>query len=106
MSKADITLKNAVKQAGDILADYLQPGPRDCEETLDRLIIALDNEAVASAVGEIRRQRDTQPPGYGGNLSKREPTPCNQTLGSLRSFRTRPGAVPRPAARSRASRQR
>ena len=53
MSKADITLKNAVKQAGDILADYLQPGPRDCEETLDRLIIALDNDAVASAAEEI-----------------------------------------------------
>jgi hypothetical protein len=53
MSKADITLKNAVKQAGDILADYLQPGPRDCEETLIRLIVALDNDAVASAVEEI-----------------------------------------------------
>jgi hypothetical protein len=48
MSKADITLKNAVKQAGDILADYLQAGPRDCEETLIQLIIALDNDAVAS----------------------------------------------------------
>ena len=53
MSESDKTLKNAVKQAGDILADYLQPGARNCEETLDRLMIALDNDAVASAVEEI-----------------------------------------------------
>jgi len=70
MSKADITLKNAVKQASAILADYLQPGPRDCEETLVWLLIALDNDAVASAVEEIEdkengrrseRPRDPRP---------------------------------------------
>ena len=37
MSEAEKTLKNAVKQAGQVIAEYLQPGPRNCEETLDAI---------------------------------------------------------------------
>jgi hypothetical protein len=53
MSKPDETLKTAVKRASDILADYVQPGPRNCERTLDQLLETLDNDAVAEAVAEI-----------------------------------------------------
>ena len=53
MSTAEKTIKDAVKQAGQVIAEYLEPGPRNCEQTLDRLMLVLDNEAVAKAINEI-----------------------------------------------------
>jgi hypothetical protein len=42
----------AVERAQDILAHYLEPGPRNAEETIAKLLDVLDDEEVVQAVWE------------------------------------------------------
>jgi hypothetical protein len=45
-------MKRALKHAIRTIAEYLEPGDRDAEKTLDELIGILDNNEVASAIEE------------------------------------------------------
>jgi hypothetical protein len=58
MIRAEETLARAVRLAADILAGYLEPGPRDCNETINRLLLAVDNEAMAEALREVEDKRN------------------------------------------------
>ena len=43
MSTADMTIRAAVKEAQRILADYVEPGPRDADKTINKLLDVLDD---------------------------------------------------------------
>jgi hypothetical protein len=42
----------AVKEAQAILARYVEPGPRDCENTINDLLAVLDDERLVQAMEE------------------------------------------------------
>jgi hypothetical protein len=44
---------DAVLRAQGILAEYLEPGPHDCEQTLARLFDVLDDEKLMRAVNRL-----------------------------------------------------
>ncbi len=44
---------DAVLRAQGGLADYIEPGPHDCEQTLARLFDILDDEKLMIAVNQI-----------------------------------------------------
>jgi hypothetical protein len=58
MSKADETIKEAVKESIGILTDHIQPCPRDCETTVNKLTETLDNPAVQEALEESDAARE------------------------------------------------
>jgi hypothetical protein len=45
----------ALHEAGQIIAEYLEPGPRNAEATLDRLIQTLDNQRLAKALERLQK---------------------------------------------------
>ncbi|MBK3663484.1 hypothetical protein JJE66_19950 [Bradyrhizobium diazoefficiens] len=49
----------AVEQAQSILARYVEPGPRDCESTINELMDVLDDEAVVEAVEDAKMEKPT-----------------------------------------------
>jgi hypothetical protein len=51
---ADKTILNAVEETQDILAHYVEPGPRDCEKTINSLMDVLDDEELIEAVDEAK----------------------------------------------------
>jgi hypothetical protein len=51
---ADKTIINAVEKAQDILAHYVEPGPRDCEKTINSLMDVLDDGELIEAVDEAK----------------------------------------------------
>lgn len=44
---------DAVLRAQGILAQYIEPGPHDCEQTLARLFDVLDDEKLMRAVNRL-----------------------------------------------------
>lgn len=46
-------LISAVREAGRIIAEYLEPSAQDSERTLSRLIAVLDNEDLACALERL-----------------------------------------------------
>jgi hypothetical protein len=58
MSKADETIKEAVKESIGILTEHIQPGQRDCETTVDKLTQTLDNPTMQEALEESDGARD------------------------------------------------
>ncbi len=58
MSKADETIKEAVKESIGILTEHIQPGARDCETTVNKLTETLDNPVVQEAIGESDTVRE------------------------------------------------
>ena len=44
------TLMEAVRQAQAVLAEYLEPGPRNAERTLSALLEILDDKEVVTAL--------------------------------------------------------
>jgi hypothetical protein len=42
----------AMKEAQAILARYVEPGPRDCEKTINDLLAVLDDERLLQAMEE------------------------------------------------------
>ena len=46
----------AVKEAQAILARYVEPGPRDAENTINDLLAVLDDERLIHAMEEDERQ--------------------------------------------------
>lgn len=45
-------IKEAVKEAQNTLARYVEPGERDCEATINKLLDTLDDTDVVQAVNE------------------------------------------------------
>lgn len=45
----------AVRKAGRIIAEHLQPGAHSAELTLSRLIAVLDNEDLARAIERLEK---------------------------------------------------
>jgi hypothetical protein len=50
---AEQTVLNAVQRAQDILAHYVEPGPRHAEQTINELMTILDDSEVVKAVWEL-----------------------------------------------------
>jgi hypothetical protein len=43
-------ITTALREAGRIGAEYLEPGPRNAEETINKLIAVLDRQDLAAAM--------------------------------------------------------
>jgi len=52
LSDEELTLM-AIREAQLILADYIHPGPRDAEKTLNELLSVLDRNDVVEAVDRL-----------------------------------------------------
>ena len=46
---------STLRLAGQIIGEYLEPGPRDAEETLTRLIAILDTQDLARAIERLEK---------------------------------------------------
>jgi hypothetical protein len=46
-------LISTLRKAGQILCEYLEPGPRDADETITQLIAVLDNQELSGAVERL-----------------------------------------------------
>ncbi|WP_050631495.1 hypothetical protein [Bradyrhizobium viridifuturi] len=55
----DKRVLKAVQEAQGILARHVEPGPRDCDQTINQLLDVLDDEAVVQAIGESRMEKPT-----------------------------------------------
>ena len=51
------TVLRAVEDAWRILGEYLQPGPRNATQTVERLLAVLDNDDVATAHDRLRKRQ-------------------------------------------------
>jgi hypothetical protein len=50
----------AVKEAQAILARYAEPGPRDCQNTINDLLAVLDDERLVQAMEEEHERQSHQ----------------------------------------------
>jgi hypothetical protein len=50
----------AVKEAQTILARYVEPGPRDCQNTINDLLAVLDDERLVEAMEEEHERQSHQ----------------------------------------------
>jgi hypothetical protein len=48
-------LISTIRKAGEIIGEYIEPGPRDAEQTLSRLIAVLDTQDLALAVERLEK---------------------------------------------------
>lgn len=53
----DQRVLKAVQEAQDLLARHVEPGPRDCEQTINQLLDVLDDEAVVQAIEDSRMEK-------------------------------------------------
>jgi hypothetical protein len=51
------TVLRAIEDAGRILGEYIEPGPRDATRTVERLLAVLDRNDVVHALDRIKRRR-------------------------------------------------
>ena len=49
----------ALEEAHGILARHVEPGPRDCEQTINKLLDVLDDEAVVQALKDSKMEKPT-----------------------------------------------
>lgn len=49
----------ALEDAQGILARHVEPGPRDCEQTINKLLGVLDDEAVVQALKDSKMEKPT-----------------------------------------------
>jgi hypothetical protein len=52
-----VTLVRAIEDARRILWEYIEAGPRDASQTVDRLLAVLDREDLVHALDRINRRR-------------------------------------------------
>ena len=62
-------INKAVTSAQKVLGEYIEPGPRDCEQTINKLLDVLDDRKVANAV---KRSYALKLAGGENNLSEEE----------------------------------
>jgi hypothetical protein len=48
-------LISTLREAGQILGDYLAPGPHDADETITRLLAVLDTQELAGALDRLEK---------------------------------------------------
>ena len=53
----DKRLKKAVEDSIEIIAEHIEPGPRDCEKTVNELTETLDNNEVKAALEGFDEKR-------------------------------------------------
>ena len=58
--KPEKRVTDAVEKAQDILARYVEPGPRDCENTINQLMDVLDDTQLIKAVDEVKDGRSEE----------------------------------------------
>jgi hypothetical protein len=51
--RAEEQVLRAVEQAQHVIATYVEPGPRDAEQTVNQLLAVLDTNELADAVQEL-----------------------------------------------------
>ena len=56
----NILIHMALREAGKIIGEYLGPGPRDAERTINRLIAVLDTQELAAALERVDKPDDFQ----------------------------------------------
>lgn len=49
----------ALEDAQGILARHVEPGPRDCEQTINKLLDVLDDETVVQALKDSKMEKPT-----------------------------------------------
>ncbi|MCA1501660.1 hypothetical protein [Bradyrhizobium sp. NBAIM14] len=49
----------ALEDAQGILARHVEPGPRNCEQTINKLLDVLDDEAVVQALKDSKMEKPT-----------------------------------------------
>jgi hypothetical protein len=54
----DNVLKKAVEKTIGIVADYVEPGPRNAEETVEEVLEAVDNDEVKEALEQFDETRE------------------------------------------------
>ena len=62
-------INKAVTSAQKVLGEHIEPGPRDCEQTINKLLDVLDDQKVADAV---ERSYALKLAGGENNLSEEE----------------------------------
>lgn len=50
-------MEAAIEEAQRVLTEYVEPGQRDCERTIGRLLAILDNKDLLAAVNRIDRSK-------------------------------------------------
>jgi len=55
----DKVLKEAVEKTIDVVADYVEPGPRNAEATMEKVIETVDNDEVKAAIEAFDEKRET-----------------------------------------------
>ena len=50
-------LISTLREAGRIIGEYIEPGPRDATRTVERLLAVLDRKDVIHALDRIKRRR-------------------------------------------------
>ena len=51
------TVLRAIEDARRILGEYIEPGPRDATQTVERLLAVLDRNDVVHALDRIKRRK-------------------------------------------------
>jgi hypothetical protein len=52
--RAEEQVLRAVEQAQGLLASYVEPGPRDAEQTVKELLAVLDTNELADAIAKLK----------------------------------------------------
>jgi hypothetical protein len=60
--KPEKRVTDAVEKAQGLLADYVQPGRRDCSETIGKLMDVLDDGSLIEAVDAVKHRRARKEP--------------------------------------------
>lgn len=60
MKNPDKVIKEAVKGAQHTLAEYVHPGERNAEDTVEKLLTTLDDNDVNEAILESDRNEDRE----------------------------------------------
>jgi hypothetical protein len=68
---AETQVTDAVERAQRILAEHIEPGQRDCDQTINRLLDVLDDGGLIEAVDEVKhdvgRSEEPRRPGPGAD---------------------------------------
>jgi hypothetical protein len=51
--RPETEVTDGVERAQRILAEHVEPGPRDCDRTISRLLDVLDDGSLIEAVDEV-----------------------------------------------------
>jgi hypothetical protein len=79
--KPDKLVADAVEKAQRILAEYVEPGPRDCEVTINRLMDVLDDGQLIEAVDEVKYGTEERIAGFARGPRAQEMTSAVATTG-------------------------